>query len=79
MWKENLWKNWEQKISSQSLLKTFHFSTPACGQKSLGVLKHSPFIHIIFYYDSCYYLLSCKYILIRFFNKERKKLHALYL
>ena len=31
------------------------FSTPGCGEKTALLLNSFQVIHIIFYYDSCYY------------------------
>ena len=55
MWKEFLWNFGGQKFSSHPLWMDLFFSTPVCGEKTAPLLSSFQVIHIIFYYDSCYY------------------------
>ena len=43
------------KFSSHPLWMDLIFSTPVCGEKTAPLLSSFQVIHIIFYYDSCYY------------------------
>ena len=79
MWKEFLWNFGGPKFSSHPLWMDLIFSTPVCGKKTAPLLSSFQVIHIIFYYDSCYYKLEAilLYIYIRY--SERTNIHALYL
>ncbi len=55
MWKEFLWNFGGPKFSSHPLWMDLFFSTPGCGEKTALLLNSFQVIHIIFYYDSCYY------------------------
>ena len=57
MWRDRLWKNWEQKFLPQCLLKTSTFPHWACGKKAVETLDKKGLIHISLYYY-CYYYLN---------------------